>query len=50
MIEEFLNILIGGPVTPDTKYLLVVAAFVFMFGIEALVEFMGTVMQGAKKL
>lgn len=50
MIEDFMNVLINGPVTEETKYMLVVAAFVVMFVVEALVELMGTVMQGAKKL
>lgn len=50
MIEDLLNVLMSSPVTEETKYMLVIAAFVVMFGIEALVELMGTVMQGAKKL
>lgn len=50
MFEDLLNVLVSSPVTEETKYMLVVAAFVAMFAIEALVELMGTVMQGAKKL
>lgn len=50
MVEDLLNVLVNSPVTEETKYMLVVAAFVVMFGIEALVELMGTVMQGVKKL
>ena len=50
MIEDLLNMLMSSPITEETKYMLVIVAFVVMFGIEALVELMGTVMQGAKKL
>lgn len=50
MFEDLLNVLMSSPVTEDTKYMLVIVAFVVMFGLEALVELMGTVMQGARKL
>ena len=50
MFEDLLNVLMSSPVTEDTKYMLVIVAFVVMFGLETLVELMATVMQGAKKV
>lgn len=50
MIENFLDVLISSPITEETKYMLVIAAFIVMFGLEALVELMGTLIQGAKRL
>lgn len=50
MVENLIQSFMSTPITPDTKYLLVVVMFIICFGIESLVELFGIVSKGARRL